>query len=89
MGAQAPTLNTKTQNTMTAAELNEKHEKCIKVLDIIKDNERMIASYSDSIKTFENMELSNLVDKFNAKIRKKQRMNAIMFNHYQQLTKTL
>ena len=74
---------------MTAAELIEKHEKCIKVLDRIKDNERMIASYSDSIKTFQNMELTNLVDKFNAKIRKKQRMNAIMFNHYQQLTKTL
>ena len=74
---------------MNTATLIEKHEKCIKVLDRIKDNERMIASYSDSIKTFENMELSNLVDKFNAKIRKKQRMNAIMFNHYQQLTKTL
>ena len=74
---------------MTAAELIEKHEKCIKVLDRIKDNERMIASYSDSIKTFQNMELTNLVDKFNAKIRKKQRMNAIMANYYQQLTQTL
>ena len=74
---------------MNTSRLIEKHEQCIKVLDRIKDNERMIASYSDSIKTFQNMELSNLVDKFNAKIRKKQRMNAIMFNHYNQLIKTL
>ena len=74
---------------MNTSRLIEKHEQCIKVLDRIKDNERMIASYSDSIKTFQNMELTNLVDKFNAKIRKKQRMNSIMLNHYQQLIKTL